>query len=48
MNKEEKKIRKRKIDNDDNIDFSHGLAEVVFNNYELGNFNNSVLEKLSK
>ena len=29
--------------NDDNIDFSHGLAEVVFNNYELGNFNNDNL-----
>ena len=26
--------------NDDNINFSNGLAEVVFNNYELGNFNN--------
>ena len=29
--------------NDDNIDFSNGLAEVVFNNYELGNFNNDDL-----
>ena len=28
---------------DDNIDFSNGLAEVVFNNYELGNFNNDDL-----
>ena len=29
--------------NDDNINFSNGLAEVVFNNYELGNFNNDDL-----
>ena len=29
--------------NDDNIDFSNGLAEVVFNNHELGNFNNEDL-----
>ena len=29
--------------NDDNINFSNGLAEVVFNNHELGNFNNDDL-----
>ena len=29
--------------NDDNIDFSNGLANVVFNNHELGNFNNEDL-----
>ena len=29
--------------NDDNINFSNGLAEIVFNNYELGNFNNDDL-----
>ena len=29
--------------NDDNIDFSNGLADVVFNNHELGNFNNDDL-----
>ena len=27
---------------DVNIDFSNGLAEVVFNNYELGNFDNDI------
>ena len=29
--------------NGGNIDFSNGLAEVVFNNHELGNFNNDDL-----
>ena len=29
--------------NDDNIDFSEGLVEVVFNNYKLANFNNDDL-----
>ena len=29
--------------NDDNIDFSNGFADVVFNNHELGNFNNDDL-----
>ena len=29
--------------NDDNINFSEGLAEVVFNHYELGYFNNEDL-----
>ena len=33
--------------NDDNINFSNGLAEVVFNNYELGNFNNEYVISLS-
>ena len=28
---------------DDNVDFSNGLVDVVFNNYELGNFNNDDL-----
>ena len=28
---------------DDNIDFSNGLADVVFNNHELRNFNNDDL-----
>ena len=28
---------------DDNVDFSNGLADVVFNNHELGNSNNNDL-----
>ena len=28
---------------DDNIDFSNGLADIVFNNHELGNVNNDDL-----